>query len=81
MVVTRQCGLWQREDEGGLDRLWPKYGVCQESREVRLEMHLRGESPVHFLSVSDVVALHEELLARTGGLGGLRDVGLLESAG
>ncbi len=44
-------------------------------------MHLRGESPVHFLSVSDVVALHEELLARTGGLGGLRDVGLLESAG
>ncbi len=37
-------------------------------------------SSVHFLSVSDVVALHEELLSRAGGPGGIRDVGLLESA-
>lgn len=38
-----------------------------------------GSDP-HFLSVADVVALHEDLLSRTGGMGGIRDMGLLESA-
>lgn len=36
--------------------------------------------PIHFLSVDDVITLHSELLARTGGLAGVRDFGLLESA-
>ncbi len=36
--------------------------------------------PVHFLSVGDVIALHEDLLLRTGGMAGIRDLGLLESA-
>lgn len=39
-----------------------------------------AQIPVHFLSVNDVVSLHTDLLSRTGGLGGVRDLGLLESA-
>lgn len=35
---------------------------------------------VHFLGAGDVLALHEELVSRTGGLAGIRDLGLLESA-
>ena len=35
---------------------------------------------VRFLSVDDVLAIHENTIAREGGLGGLRDAGLLESA-
>ena len=33
-----------------------------------------------FLTVDDVLAIHEEQLARFGGAAGLRDAGLLESA-
>lgn len=33
-----------------------------------------------FLSVEEVILLHEEQLARYGGAGGIRDLGLLESA-
>ena len=33
-----------------------------------------------YLSMADVVALHDDLLARYGGAAGLRDEGLLESA-
>jgi len=32
------------------------------------------------LTVSEVMQLHEKLIAKTGGLGGVRDMGLLESA-
>ena len=32
------------------------------------------------LTVSEVIQLHEKLIAKTGGLGGVRDIGLLESA-
>ena len=32
------------------------------------------------LTVSEVIVLHEKLIAKTGGLGGVRDMGLLESA-
>ena len=32
------------------------------------------------LTVSEVIRLHEKLIAKTGGLGGVRDMGLLESA-
>ncbi len=35
---------------------------------------------MRFLSVDDVLAIHENTIAREGGLGGLRDAGLLESA-
>ena len=37
-------------------------------------------SPVQFLSVDEVVAIHEQLIARFGGGAGMRDRGLLESA-
>jgi death on curing protein len=37
-------------------------------------------SPVQFLSVDEVVAIHERLIARFGGSVGIRDQGLLESA-
>ena len=33
-----------------------------------------------FLSVDEIIHLHDTLIARTGGLAGLRDKGLLESA-
>jgi len=33
-----------------------------------------------FLTVSEVIALHEKLIAKTGGSVGIRDMGLLESA-
>ncbi len=36
--------------------------------------------PVHYLSVDEVVAIHERLLDRFGGTPGLSDLGLLESA-
>jgi death-on-curing protein len=35
---------------------------------------------VILLTVSEVAALHEKLIAATGGLSGVRDIGLLESA-
>lgn len=35
---------------------------------------------MRFLSVQDVLAIHEDTLRREGGLPGLRDAGLLESA-
>ena len=35
---------------------------------------------VRFLSVDDVLAIQENTIAKEGGLGGLRDAGLLESA-
>ena len=35
---------------------------------------------IRFLSVDDVLAIHEDTIAREGGLGGVRDHGLLESA-
>jgi death-on-curing protein len=35
---------------------------------------------IRFLSVDDVLAIHENTIAVEGGLGGLRDAGLLESA-
>ncbi|HET6350931.1 MAG TPA: hypothetical protein VFG89_02225 [Coriobacteriia bacterium] len=37
------------------------------------------EEPI-FLTVADVVALHDRQLVEFGGLPGLRDIGLLESA-
>jgi death-on-curing protein len=37
-------------------------------------------SGVHFLSLDEVVAIHERLIDRFGGVAGLRDAGLLESA-
>ena len=40
-------------------------------------MRLTG---LQFLSVDDVLAIHENTIAGEGGLGGLRDAGLLESA-
>ena len=33
-----------------------------------------------YLSKRDILALHTELIAQTGGTGGLRDDGLLDSA-
>lgn len=36
-------------------------------------------SPVQFLSVDEVLAIHERLIARFGGIAGVRDRGLLES--
>ena len=35
---------------------------------------------IRFLSVEDVLAIHEDTIRHEGGLGGLRDPGLLESA-
>jgi death on curing protein len=35
---------------------------------------------VQFLSVDEVLAIHEALVNRFGGIGGVRDLGLLESA-
>lgn len=35
---------------------------------------------VQFLSVDEVLAVHESLVDRFGGIGGVRDLGLLESA-
>ena len=32
------------------------------------------------LTVEEVISLHEKLIDRTGGIGGIRDIGLLESA-
>jgi len=37
-------------------------------------------TPVRFPSVDDVLAIHEDTIAHEGGLAGLRDPGLLESA-
>ncbi len=36
--------------------------------------------PVQFLSVDEVLAIHERLIDRFGGPAGVRDIGLLESA-
>lgn len=36
--------------------------------------------PVQFLSLDEVIAIHERLIERFGGQPGLRDIGLLESA-
>jgi death-on-curing protein len=36
--------------------------------------------PVLFLSVDEVLSIHQELMKRFGGFGGVRDLGLLESA-
>jgi len=36
--------------------------------------------PIRFLSVDDVLAIHEDTMNREGGLAGLRDPGLLVSA-
>jgi len=36
--------------------------------------------PLHFLSVDDVLAIHEDTIRHEGGLGGVRDPGLLQSA-
>ena len=36
--------------------------------------------PIRFLSVDDVLAIHEDTIACEGGLAGIRDPGLLESA-
>jgi len=36
--------------------------------------------PLRFLSVDDVLAIHEDTIANEGGSAGLRDPGLLESA-
>ena len=38
------------------------------------------ERPLRFLSVDDVLAIHADTLAVEGGSGGIRDIGLLESA-
>lgn len=35
---------------------------------------------LRFLSVDDVLAIHQDTLATEGGLAGIRDIGLLESA-
>ena len=35
---------------------------------------------IRFLSVDDVLAIHEDTIAQDGGLAGIRDPGLLESA-
>ena len=35
---------------------------------------------IWFLSVDDVLAIHEDTIANEGGLAGIRDPGLLESA-
>ena len=37
-------------------------------------------NPVLFLSVDEVLAIHERVIDRFGGAGGVRDLGLLESA-
>jgi len=37
-------------------------------------------NPVQFLSVDEVLAIHERLIERFGGISGVRDQGLLESA-
>ena len=43
--------------------------------------HLLGkEVQIEFLSVNDVLALHEQVVARFGGSAGVRDMGLLQSA-
>jgi death on curing protein len=39
-----------------------------------------GRETIIFLSVDDVIAIHENTMAHEGGLGGIRDLGLLESA-
>jgi death-on-curing protein len=36
--------------------------------------------PIWFLSVDDVLAIHDDTIAHEGGLAGIRDPGLLESA-
>ena len=33
-----------------------------------------------FLSIEDIVAIHEDTISKEGGLDGIRDIGLLESA-
>ncbi len=37
-------------------------------------------APIRFLSVDDVLAIHQNTISKEGGLAGLRDAGLLESA-
>ena len=37
-------------------------------------------APIRFLSVDDVLAIHEDTIAHDGGPAGIRDPGLLESA-
>lgn len=37
-------------------------------------------APIRFLSVDDVLAIHQNTISHEGGLAGLRDAGLLESA-
>jgi len=44
------------------------------------DVGLPGEPGVAFLSVDEVVAIHDRLISRFGGLAGMRDPGLLESA-
>jgi len=41
---------------------------------------LPSEPTVEFLSLDEVVAIHDRLIARFGGTGGIRDPGLLQSA-
>lgn len=36
--------------------------------------------PIRFLSTNDVLVIHEDTIQREGGLAGIRDLGLLESA-
>lgn len=41
---------------------------------------MTGEPHVEYLSLDEVLAIHERMLARFGGAAGVRDLGLLESA-
>jgi len=41
---------------------------------------LPSNPTVEFLSLDEVIAIHERLIERFGGMGGIRDSGLLESA-
>jgi death-on-curing protein len=41
---------------------------------------MRRQTEIAFLTLEDVLALHDELIQRYGGASGLRDAGLLEAA-
>jgi death on curing protein len=41
---------------------------------------MRSQMDIAFLTLEDVLALHDELIQRYGGAPGLRDAGLLETA-
>lgn len=58
-----------------------KFQRIFEKVENDLAGHLLGkEVQLQFLSVNDVLALHEQVVARFGGSAGVRDMGLLQSA-